>query len=166
MTTTPSKRAGTGRRAISLAPNVIDEAQAPAPAPTDSPAAEAAPAKPAARKRQPAAEQPPAAAKTRTRREPLPEPPMVSAELRAGEESFNEPTFKLTAQVPKSLHRRASGLIANAQMFGVPADLVSLTDLVNLALDDKITQLEREFNGGKSWPAPLMGLSRGRRPKS
>lgn len=158
MTTTPSKRPAHVRRSISLTPNLLDEASTPPAPDTD---------KPAARKRKPAAESAPAAApRTRARKEPLPEPPMVSSELREGEESFNEPTFKLTAQVPKSLHRRASGLIANAQMFGVPANLVSLTDLINLALNTQITQLENEFNNGKPWPAPLMGLSRGRRPKT
>lgn len=160
------------RRSISLAPSLIE--QSPTPPTPDQPTTEPVAAKPKAGTRRKTAagtaagSDAPKAARTRPARkatEPLPEPAMVTPTLRQGEETFAEPAFKLTAQIPESLHKRASGVVMHARMTGEPEGIASLTDLVISAMDIAVTQYEQELNDGQPWPAPL-SLPRGRRPRA
>lgn len=161
------------RRSISLAPSLIE--QSPTPPAQEQALAEPAPSKTkAGTPRKTAAgataglDAPAKPARTRAARkatEPLPEPAMVTPTLRQGEETFAEAAFKLTAQIPESLHKRASGVVMHARMTGEPEGIASLTDLVISAMDIAVTQYEQELNNGQPWPAPL-SLPRGRRPRA
>ena len=148
------------RRKIDLAPNPFD-----APAPEVEAVADPEPAVKAAPKRAPRqvpakSKAAPAAAAEPASRE---EPPMIDADLRAGEQSWNEGTFKLTVNIPMSLHRRSSGIVLNHAVTGEPAEIGSLTDLVRISLAEVVGRYEKALNGGNEFPAPKAGLPRGRR---
>jgi len=73
-----------------------------------------------------------------------------------------EATFKLTVNVPVSLHQRASGVVRYAEMTGEPEEILSLTDLVRNALAELVTHYEKKYNEGAPFPTPKR-LRRGRR---
>lgn len=72
--------------------------------------------------------------------------------------------FKLTVNIPQSLHERAAGLIWHADFTGGPEEVMSMTSLVRLALVETITKYEKKYNAGMAFPAPAR-LRRGRPPK-
>jgi len=73
-----------------------------------------------------------------------------------------EATFKLTVNVPVSLHQRVSGVVRYAEMTGEPEEILSLTDLVRNALAELVTHYEKKYNEGAPFPTPKR-LRRGRR---
>lgn len=154
MTTKPTRR----RQSISLATDPLTQPAA---------AAESAAATAAAT---PPTKAPKAAAKTTTTRATTskpavkkPEPEMIDPDLLVGERSWGEETYKMTVNIPVSLHQRAAGLTFQSQFTGEPEGYSSLTDLVRIGLDELITRAEKKFNNGNPYPAPKGGLRRGRR---
>jgi hypothetical protein len=75
-----------------------------------------------------------------------------------------EATFKLTVNIPVSLHQRASGVVRCAEMTGEPEEILSLTDLVRNALAELVTHYEKKYNEGAPCPTPKR-LRRGRRSR-
>lgn len=176
----PARRARTQRRSIALAPDILEDA---APA-QQEPAPEAAPAAPRRRAPrraasapqtagEPSAEEPAAEAATPTELfparkadagEPLPgsQEVMTSPDAKPGEAWPGEPVFKLTVNIPESLHARASGIVHFAESTGLPQDINSLTDLVRNGTADLVERIEKELNSGYAFPATRR-LRRGRR---
>jgi len=146
---TPARPA---RRQIDLAPNPFADAPAVAAVVAIAGKPEVVGAAAAAAKRTKVA--PKAAAA---------EPPMIDPDLREGEESWNEGYFKLTVNIPISLHRRASGVVLHHSLTGEPFNISSLTDLVRIGVSKEIRLQEEALNGGGEFPAPKAGLRRGRR---
>ena len=147
-----SRRTAAPRRSISIASDPLDTAAAPAVPPQD------AAAEPTTSSRR--------GGSRRTKSSAPADPPMIDPGLRAGEESWDEETFKLTANIPKSLQRRINGLVIHSQMHGLdgtaPEEINSLTDFVRIAAHEKLRYFEEQLNGGKPFPAPR-SLPRGRR---
>jgi len=83
-------------------------------------------------------------------------------DAKPGEEHPGEATFKLTVNVPVSLHQRAAGVVRYAEMTGEPEEILSLTDLVRNALAELVTHYEKKYNEGAPFPTPKR-LRRGRR---
>lgn len=190
--TTTNRRGTATRRSISLAPNVLDDSPTPptepdpqlAPEQVDTgttPArrkprarkaaaasgSDTAPDKPRARRASPAATaeaDPPATSRARTPRKTraLAEPQMVTPTLRAGEETFAEEVTKITVNLPVSLYKRLSGVVMNAQLYGQPEGVHSLTDVVLQAVTRSVGEYEAKWHGGEPFPAPQF-LTRGRR---
>lgn len=106
---------------------------------------------------EPVAKPAPAAAARSAAPEPL------NPDAKPGEQYPGEPTMKLTTNVPESLHRRASGIVAHAQFTGYPENIRSLTDLIRDAVADYVDKIEQQHNDGDPFKAPA-ALRRGRRP--
>ena len=142
---TPAPRAR--RRAVTLRPDPLDEVAVPTP-----PAAvETAP--PAAPVQQP---------KSAPARPADPEVDVDALGARPGESVPGEETFKMTVDIPGSLHRRASGVVRYAENTGEPEEIESLTDLVRNSLAAAVKEYEQRYNKGEPFPAPKR-LRRGRR---
>ena len=169
-TTTPATRTRTTRtprRTVDLAPDPLDTPAAVA-AVAEEPAAAPARQRRAPATRKPKAETPPPEPPPAAAPEPThaPEPPAVSnPDAKQGEEYPGEPTFKMTVNIPISLHQRASGIVRNAEFTGEPEEITSLTDLVRNSLADLVTHYEKKYNEGAPFPAPKR-LRRGRRGTS
>ena len=157
----PTPRAPrTTRRTVDLAPDPLD---APARA-NDAPPATLARTTTRRPRRKPAVAAEPAPA---IAPEPTPaaaeEPTTISnPDAKTGEEYPGEPTFKMTVNIPMSLHQRASGVVRNAEMTGEPEEIESLTDLVRNSLAELVARYEKKYNEGAPFPAPKR-LRRGRR---
>ncbi len=166
----PTPRAGRpARRSIGLAPDPFADStpttQAARSAPDTPEPAVAVPAPAAAAKpRRASAKTTPAPVATAPR--PVAakaEPEIVNTDARSGEEYWGEPTFKLTVNIPASLHRRLAGLLLHQQITGEPADISSLTDAARLGLHHIASHAEKTLNNGEWFQAPKNGLRRGRR---
>lgn len=134
-----------------------------AKSPAVKPAATKAPpkAKPAAKAKPTAPESAAEPAPAPAARSAAPEP--LNPDAKPGEQYPGEPTMKLTTNVPESLHRRASGIVAHAQFTGYPENIRSLTDLIRDAVADYVDKIEQQHNDGHPFKAPA-ALRRGRRP--
>ena len=98
-----------------------------------------------------------------TAAEPGPQRPAAhNPDAKPGEQHPGEATFKLTVNVPVSLHQRAAGVVRYAEMTGEPEEILSLTDLVRNALAELVTHYEKKYNEGAPFPTPKR-LRRGRR---
>ena len=153
----------TTRRTIDLAPDPLDVPDTTARA-NDVPPATPARTTTRRARNKPAVAPEPAPA---TAPEPTPaateEPTTVSnPDAKTGEEYPGEPTFKMTVNIPMSLHQRASGVVRNAEMTGEPEEIESLTDLVRNSLAELVARYEKKYNEGAPFPAPKR-LRRGRR---
>lgn len=106
----------------------------------------------------------PAKTSTATRRTRTNDAEVNLTELAAkpGELVPGEETFKLTVNVPLSLHQRASGVVRHAEDYGEPEGIESLTDLVRNSLANAVSEAEKAFNNGEPFRAPKR-LRRGRR---
>lgn len=158
------------RRSIGLAPDPFADSTAATQAARSAPdapepaVAEPAPAAAPAKSRRASAKS--AAATVAAAPRPVAakaEPEMVNTDARPGEEYWGEPTFKLTVNIPASLHRRLAGLLLHQQITGEPADISSLTDAARLGLHHIASQAEKTLNNGEWFQAPKNGLRRGRR---
>ena len=151
-TTTTTKPAATrtrtrvARHAVGSAPDTVDNgAAAPATPAHDEPAPRPAPRRKPSTTATPAAVTPPA--------EPDPQRPAAhNPDAKPGEQHPGEATFKLTANVPVSLHQRAAGVVRYAEMTGEPEEILSLTDLVRNALAELVTHYEKKYNEGGPVP--------------
>lgn len=150
-----SRRTAAPRRSISIAADPLDTAPATAAVPEPPQEIEVEPTTKSRR-----------AGSGRSKSSTPADPPMIDPGLRAGEESWDEETFKLTANIPKSLQRRINGLVIHSQMYGLdgtaPEEINSLTDFVRISAHEKLQYFEERLNGGKPFPAPR-SLPRGRR---
>ncbi len=160
------------RRSIGLAPDPFadttpaTQAARSAPDAPEPVTAEPAPAVAPApvKRRRASAKTPPATTAGAIRPvAPKAEPEMVNTDARPGEEYWGEPTFKLTVNIPASLHRRLAGLLLHQQITGEPADISSLTDAARLGLHHIASHAEKTLNNGEWFQAPKNGLRRGRR---
>ena len=142
--TPPAAKAKTAAKTPAAKPDAVKSP------PKAKPAAKAKAAVP-----EPVAEPAPAA------RSAAPEP--LNPDAKPGEQYPGEPTMKLTTNVPESLHRRASGIVAHAQFTGYPENIRSLTDLIRDAVADYVDKIEQQHNDGNPFKAPA-ALRRGRRP--
>lgn len=139
---TEKKKAPTttrSRRQVSLGVDPLDEAAVPSPA---------APAKPSTSSRR---------SRTKDAEVDLTELAAKPGEMMPGEE-----TFKLTVNIPVSLHQRASGVVRHAEDYDEPEGIESLTDLVRNSLANAVSEAEKSFNNGEPFRAPKR-LRRGRR---
>jgi len=153
------------RRSIGLAPDPFAAENAtPEPAVAE-PAPATAPAKPRRASAKSAAAAVPTSAQSAASSTVAAkaQPEMVNTDARPGEEYWGEPTFKLTVNIPASLHRRLAGLLLHQQITGEPADISSLTDAARLGLHHIASQAEKTLNNGEWFQAPKNGLRRGRR---
>ena len=73
-------------------------------------------------------------------------------DAKPGEEHPGEATFKLTVNVPVSLHQRAAGVVRYAEMTGEPEEILSLTDLVRNALAELVTHYGKEIQRRRPVP--------------
>lgn len=137
------------RRSVSLRTDPLDQVTGPDGSAGKAPAAPA---------------QSPAAAKAttaKTAKSRDAEVDVASLGPLPGERIPGEETFKLTVNIPLSLHQRASGVVRYAEYSGEPEEVTTLTDLVRYALARQIGEYEQRFNKGEPFPAPKR-LRRGR----
>lgn len=135
------------RRSVSLRTDPLDEVAAPA----ESAAKETAAAPPATAK----------ATRVKSAKPRDTEVDVASLGPLPGERVPGEETFKLTVNIPLSLHQRASGVVRYAEYSGEPEEVTTLTDLVRNALARQIGEYEQRFNKGEPFPVPKR-LRRGR----